>query len=90
MPGAFKYLSIRMNRSEMSLQSAVEETCVWSGSAKSNKAEMCSTKMTDANDALQKANSISFKPGILRLRRGGGTVSIKVVCHDLIFLTQTE
>lgn len=79
LPGASKYLSIKMNRSEMSLQTAAEETCVWSGSAKSNKAEMCSTKMTDANDALQKAKSICFKPGILRLRGGGGTVPIRVV-----------
>jgi len=48
----------------MSLQMAAGETCVWSGSAKSNKADTWSAKATDAKDALEKANSIHFKPGI--------------------------
>lgn len=58
LPEASKYLSIKVNGSEMSLQMVMEGAGVWSGSAKSNEAETCSTKMTDANDALQKANSM--------------------------------
>lgn len=74
LPGASKYLSIRMNRRNMSLQMATEETCVWSCSAQSNKAETCSAEMTDANDVLQKANTACFKPVILRLKPGRGTL----------------
>lgn len=46
LPGASTYLSIKVNRSEMSLQEAEEGVGAGAGSARSSEAEMWSTEIT--------------------------------------------